>query len=530
MLRSTTVSIAATAVTVERYVRPPKAFAAAIVAAVLGSLTGCATDGTLPAAPHTLPLPAVQAAATPLSTRSAELTRQPRHVMLFISDGASWGTWHMASYHEHGALGRQPYDAFDVKLGMTTFPMSTATRPGFSDQPAAGYDPTRAWDGTPQSPAANGAQTAPFEGYAWIKRDATDSAAAATALASGHKTHNGAINIDNHGRPLDYATLHAKARGLATGVITSVPFSHATPAAFGARSASRSSTAAIGDEMIDNPALDVIMGAGHPLFDINGQPRSTPQHGYLSAPAWARLTGAQPPRHLLQTLAEFEALAEGRLQPRGPVLGLAPVHDTLQANRQAAAAGADPRQPSGVALLPTVPSLALMTRGALRLLGRQPQGFFLMVEGGAVDWKAHANDTARIIEEQTDFNHAVRAAVDWVQTHSHWGESLVIVLTDHGNGLPMGPQSDTVPFQPVENRGVGVLPGVRWHHGSHSNELTLLWAHGAGAEALRQQVRGHDPALVQRLGHNADGAYIDNTAIGQLLAQVLAPQMRAAPR
>jgi alkaline phosphatase len=43
-----------------------------------------------------------------------------RNVMLFIADGASWGTWHMASYYEHGALGRQPYDRFSVKLGMTT--------------------------------------------------------------------------------------------------------------------------------------------------------------------------------------------------------------------------------------------------------------------------------------------------------------------------------------------------------------------------------------------------------------------------
>lgn len=490
----------------------------ALLIAALPALVGCAADRVQPPAPAVVALAAPAAAPAP----------QPRHVMLFISDGASWGTWHMASYHEHGARGRQPYDRFDVKLGMTTFPMTTANRPGFSDQPAAGYDAARAWDGTPAAPAEAGADASPFAGYAWLKRDATDSAAAATALASGHKTHNGAINIDNFGQPLTYATQHAKARGLATGVLTSVPFSHATPAAFGARSASRSSTAAIGDEMIDNPALDLIMGAGHPMFDSNGRPRSTPGHGWLSATAWARLNGAQPPRRLLQTRAEFEALAEGRLRPEGPLLGLAPVHDTLQANREAAVAGADARLPSGVARLPTVPSLALMTRGALQVLGRHPPGFFLMVEGGAVDWKAHANDTARIIEEQTDFNHAVRAAVEWVQANSHWGESLIVVLTDHGNGLPMGPQSDSVPFQPVENRGAGVLPGVRWHHGSHSNEVTLLWAHGAGAAWLREQVQGHDPALVQRLGHNDDGAFIDNTAIGRLLQQVLAPPPAAS--
>jgi alkaline phosphatase len=199
------------------------------------------------------------------------------------------------------------------------------------------------------------------------------------------------------------------------------------------------------------------------------------------------------------------------------------VHDTLQANRSAAVVGDDPQLPSGVARIGTVPTLATMTRGALQVLGRQPQGFFMMVEGGAVDWMAHANNTRRVIEEQMDFNHAVQAAVDWVNANSHWGETLIIVLTDHGNGMPMGPDSDRVPFEPIRNQGKGVVPGVRWHHGSHSNENTLLWAHGAGAQQLLQAAQTLDPALASRLGHNRDGRTLTNADVARVLAPGAAP-------
>ena len=143
-----------------------------------------------------------------------------------------------------------------------------------------------------------------------------------------------------------------------------------------------------------------------------------------------------------------------------------------------------------------------------------------MVEGGAVDWMAHANDTARIIEEQLDFERAVAAAVDWLRARGRLEETLLIVLTDHGNGLPLGPESDRIAWQPVENRGKGRLPGVRWHSGTHTNEVTRLWATGPGSECLANFVRGADPGLRDIIRHNADGRYIDNTAI--------VPVMRAA--
>ena len=451
------------------------------------------------------------ALAQPVSTG---VDAMPRHVMLFISDGASWGTWHMASYHEHGELGRQPYDRFDVKLGVTTTPLNTSRKPTHDARPKVSYDPARAWDTRPQPP---GPGSDGFAGYAYLKRDATDSAAAGTALSAGAKTYNNAINVDNDGRPLPFVTQHFKAMGWATGVVTSVPLSHATPAAFGSQSPSRDDYASISEQMIGQPWIDVLMGTGHPFFDGNGRPRPDADHRYISEKAWRMATAPDAARQLIQTREAFEALADGSLRPDRPVLGVPQVHVTLQAAREAAVVGADASRASGTAWLPGVPSLKTMTQGALQVLGRHPRGFFLMVEGGAVDWMAHANDTGRIIEEQVDFNHAVRAAVDWVERHSHWGESLIIVLTDHGNGMPMGPDSDTVPFEPVLNRGRGVLPGVRWHHKNHTNEVTLLWAHGAGAQRLFDHVEGVDPALVSRLQHNRDGRYLTNAGVARVL-------------
>jgi alkaline phosphatase len=98
----------------------------------------------------------------------------------------------------------------------------------------------------------------------------TDSASAATAMASGIKTYNGAIGVDINGDAVELVSQRAEALGKATGVVTTVEWSHATPAGFVAHNTSRNEYAAIASEMIYNSATDDIMGAGHPWFDNNG--------------------------------------------------------------------------------------------------------------------------------------------------------------------------------------------------------------------------------------------------------------------
>lgn len=459
-----------------------------------------------------------------------------RNVLLFISDGASWGTWDMASYYQYGRKGMQAYDRFPVKLGMTTYPLNTSTTPTHNAVPTVSYDPASAWDKTPN--AGNyGGFPSHFNGYDYIKRDHTDSAAAGTALATGVKTYNNAIGVDNFAQDLAYITQCAKAQGKATGIVSSVPFSHATPAAFAATNRNRNNYGEISQEMIDNPAVDLIMGGGHPDYDSNGRLRAVPVFaketgsggGYLSRTAWNTVND-RAKWQLVQTRSDFEALAKGALALTGrKIIGLPQVHDTLQYRRDGAVVGRGAPTPSGKAYIDTVPSLETMTRGALNILSKGRDGFFLMVEGGAVDWAAHARDTAGIIEEQIDFNRAVQAAVDWVQAHSSWDETLLIVLTDHGNGMPMGPHSDSVAFEPIRNNGAGNLPGVKWHYHTHTNENTLLWAKGAGADRFYDEVDGVDPGLAQVLGFN-DGRYITNTDVATVLQAVIVAEPATCAR
>ena len=434
----------------------------------------------------------------------------------------------MASHWATGTQRGQAYANFPVRLGMTTYPLNTSSTPTGTGTPRISYDPVRAWDTTPNS-GSFGGRPSFFNGYDFIKRDYPDSAAAGSALATGVKTYNNAIDFDDFANPLGFITQDAKARGRSTGVITSVPFSHATPAVFGAQNISRNNYHAIAEQMLSNPDLDLIMGAGDPRYDSNGALRPTPNQTYMSVEQLERLLANDPVynRTLISSVEQFRAMADGSAIPDGRVMGLAQTGDTLQANRtrsdDPANISVERGNASGVPFNENVPTLVEMTAGAITYLSRNPNGFFLMVEGGAVDWMAHGNNTARIIEEQVDFDRSIAWAIDWVNSFSNWDETLLIVLTDHGNGMPMGPQSDTIPFQPIEGRGKGVLPGVLWHYGNHTNENTLLWAKGGGAALLYDQVVGVDRGLVDVLGFN-DGRYIDNTGIYPVLLAAMSAQ------
>ncbi|MFT3690880.1 alkaline phosphatase [Paenirhodobacter sp.] len=443
-----------------------------------------------------------------------------KNVIMMISDGASFGTWDMASYWEHGATGKQVYDGFDVKLGMTTYPLNTSTTPTGGNATTLGYDPSKVLDSTPTGDGS-------FAGYEYLKKDVTDSAAASTALATGQKSYNNAIGVDNDGKVLKNISEVFKEAGRSAGVVTSVPFSHATPAGFGSHNISRNNYGEIAREMVNGGVLDVIMGAGNPDYDNDGKKRdavytaetgkgNNPTTGageaYTPESVWTDLKSGKGPMELIETKADFEALANGSKTVDGRLIGVAQVSGTLQQARTEAN-GVDSANPSGLAYISDVPTLETMTKGALNHLGKNENGFFAMIEGGAVDWAAHANQTDRIIEEQVDFNASVRAAYSWVEQYSNWEDTMLIVLTDHGNSMPLGPNADTEFFEGPQNNGQGNLPGVKWQHTNHMNENTRLWAHGAGAQSLTDHIIGQDPWLSLVVGHNDTGDYITNSSL-----------------
>jgi alkaline phosphatase len=307
----------------------------------------------------------------------------------------------------------------------------------------------------------------------------------------------------------------AQELGYASGVVTSVPFCHATPAGFLAHDVSRGNYCDIANSMLMSKA-DVIMGAGHPLYDDSGKLRAEAKYGFIAQPQWDQLAagtlasdvngdGTPDAWKLIQTKAEFEALAEGDTPVR--VMGLAQVGSTLQSGR----AGDSKADAFAVPFNDGVPNLSQMTLAAFNVLDNDPNGFCIMIEGGAIDWAAHSNLSGRMIEEEIDFSQAVEAVVKWVETHSNWDETLLIVTGDHETGYLTGPGSDPE-WKPLTPNGQGRMPGMEWHSGGHTNSLLPLYAKGLGADRFNHMTVQRDPMR---------GPYVDNTSVAKVVFEAL---------
>lgn len=475
-----------------------------------------------------------------------------KNVFMMIADGASFGTWDMTDLYLYGRRTASPYFGPDFrKYLMTTYPLNTSATPTGGHTPEVSYDPAKAWDTTPMGGSSGGYPNY-FKAYNYLRQNYTDSAAAGTALATGKKTYNNAINWDNDpagtGKPLGPTIPElAKQAGMAVGTISSVQWSHATPATFSnAHNISRNNYLQIANNMLSGDVMDVIMGAGHPQYDDNGvrqiahynDPAITDSRArYVGGRAtWIALNEGTHPGgwKLIQTKPEFEKLASGT----SPLLsdpanlrlvGTAEVATTLQQSRSGFSptdkVDEDPFNKN-------VPTLLTMTKGAVNALYAKSlatgnKGFFIQIEGGAVDWAAHGNQTARAIEEHRDFNQTVDWVISWIEAHGGWSENLLIITTDHGNSMPMGRNSDTVPFDRITLADVQGVPQVKWHYNSHTNELVPLFVRGVGAEMFDALVKGIDPYFASFYGDweqaGFDGRYIDNTDVFYVLRAAVMP-------
>lgn len=410
-----------------------------------------------------------------------------KNVIVMISDGCGYNQIKATDYYQYGKTGKQVYEQFPVQVGMSTYSVGS-------------YDPALAW-----------------ESFDYVKNGPTDSAAAATAMSTGKKTYDAAIGVDFDGNDLKHLSERFEALGRSTGVVTTVQISHATPAGFVAHNASRNDYAGIANEMIKSSKTDVIMGAGNPWYNDNGKKKATAaasDYNFVGGKTtWIGLTegtlsvadangdGKKDPWKLIQSRSQFQKLGSGKTPDR--VLGIVQAATTTQQAR-----GGDAyADPYDVPLNKNVPTLAEMSKGALNVLDNDKDGFFLMIEGGAIDWAGHANQTGRLIEEEIDFNKAVEAVNKWVEKNSSWNETLLIVTGDHETGYLTGPGSDPE-WTPVKNKGKGRVPGVQWNSGNHTNSLTPLFAKGAGAEKLLKYADEYDPVR---------GEYLDNTEIAKMI-------------
>ncbi|NUQ01485.1 MAG: alkaline phosphatase, partial [Armatimonadetes bacterium] len=179
----------------------------------------------------------------------------------------------------------------------------------------------------------------------------------------------------------------------------------------------------------------------------------------------------------------------------------APAGETLQAGRKRGAV----KEPFADPLLPTVPSLATLSRAALNVLDDDPDGLFLMIEGGAVDWAAHSNYGWRVIEEIIDFEDAIAAVVEWVEANSSWDETLLVITSDHETGGLTGPGEG---WPDLVAAGQGKQPEMVFRTGGHTNSLVPFFARGAGSERYLTLATKVDPRR---------GCYLDNTDVAQTI-------------
>jgi alkaline phosphatase len=449
-----------------------------------------------------LSLCALMACSNALAGDSKTQDPAPKNIILMIADGAGYQAFKAASLYAHGTSVAPTYEKFGVKLAMATY----------SGEEGDQYDPIQA-----QSDAT------------YVKRKPVDSAASATALATGHKTYNTAIGMALDSTRLVNLTQVAQKLGKSAGVVTTVQFAHATPASMVAHNLSRKNYSQIATEMLQNSTVEVIIGAGHPEYNNNAQKAPNwdadkdgkaegADYQYVGSEAlWksaqaGTLKNAEGPWRLVQDSVGFAQIAQKPSLAPSRLLGVLPVYETAQYDRT----GSDSlvyQQPRN----PGVPELHTTSRAALNVLHQNPKGFFLMIEGGAVDWAGHDNRLNRSIEEKLDFNKAVDSVVAWVQKNSSWKETLLIVTADHETGYLSGPGGlDTVAKRidtTLVPQGKGKIPLHTWNSGKHTNQLVPLFARGAGADSLRNL------ASTQKDPHR--GPYLHSSEVGAYLIRTL---------
>ncbi|GMA27367.1 alkaline phosphatase [Arenivirga flava] len=433
--------------------------------------------------------------ALPTAAQADEAPKTPKNLILLIGDGMGYNHVDLANVFEAGTSQNQV--SVDPATGEVVHHDSVATQ-GFEDWPVRVGQSHYAANGVAEYVTEDA-----WSDFDQVKQGATDSAAAGTALGTGVKTNNGMIGVDAQQQGLLNLTEQAEAVGKSTGVVSSVPFSHATPSAFVAHNSDRNNLTGIAKEMFESD-LEVVIGAGHPNFTDDNTSR-TPNYQYIGQPEFEALQSGASDWSFIEQNRQFEQLASGEDVPER-VFGIAQVATTLQQNR----AGGDEEHLPGEVPFNDVPALATLATGALNVLDQNEEGFFTMIEGGAIDWTGHANQTGRTIEEQQDFNGAIEAVTEWVETESSWEETLVVVTADHETGyLAGGGAGET--WTPITGEP-GEMPDASWHSGNHTNALVPVYAKGAGSEAIAARATNWD--LVR-------GAYLDNTDIGEVFFDLI---------
>lgn len=425
-----------------------------------------------------------------------------KHIILFIGDGMNIEHEIATSRYLYGkdfelSFHKLPYQANVATWDVATYKYwSGGSYDPNAIDPKMGYDPAVGGKKPyPLGPELTGAA-------AYHMAKATDSASAATAWATGYKTDDGNLawlpgdpdtggNRNNDGSLKTIAELLREKKDYAIGVVSTVPFTHATPAAHVSHNKSRNNYSAIGTEILTDVQPEVVIGGGHPGYD------GTPTYNYIGSADYNNFkNGVYDAEYVF---VERASGADGGVS-------------LLDAAKQAAADNKklfglfgmegggnfesfEPHDLPGTPLVTQEtrenPTLTEASLAALKVLSQDPDGFFLMAEQGDIDWANHANDFQRMVGTTKDLHDAVQAVIDFVNQPDDeidWGNTLLIVTADHSNSY-MRNQKDMPAGDLPKQDGACSYGGpackypdgeVTYGSTNHTNELVRLYAFGAG--------------------------------------------------
>lgn len=399
-----------------------------------------------------------------------------KHLFLVVFDGMCWHATRAAAMAKSGQVyqdGRGTglhfldYDAAGTsQYGyMVTSPYCNKIRYDVNSQAIGASEPEGGFDASQAGPCP----WSPMPNKQYIKGQKskkvwhtyTDSAASATSMNTGIKTYNAAINVAPDGKMVEPLARKLQQEGFAVGAVTSVPISHATPAATYANNVDRNdyqdlSRDLLGLPSISHPAkplpgIDVLIGAGWGVTSPVAEKQGTnyvPGNYYLTSNDERMLDRQHGGQYYVsqrtrgvngtqKLLADAKAAASDKSKFFG-FYGTRYEHlpyRTADGNYNPTINRDGKEESYNKSDLNENPSLATMMQAAMIALTARSERTWLMVEPGDVDFASHDNNIDNMIGAVHSGDDAVRAICEWVEKNSNWDESLLVVTADHGHYL-----------------------------------------------------------------------------------------------
>ena len=299
----------------------------------------------------------------------------------------------------------------------------------------------------------------------------TDSAAGATAIASGIKTNNGAVGVNAEGERVTTLLEQAKEAGKSVGLVTTSQVTDATPAAFAAHVENRSDQSEIARQYLEETRPDVILGGGENYWHPEKETEDNEEESQGSEEDLVEK--AKRLGYDYVTNAEELDAADGP-----EILGLFADVEMFRNGPEGGVAEYNPAVP-----------LPEMTSKAIEVLSENSEGFFLVVEEEAIDEMSHANNAELTLKSGQQLDKSVAVAKDYVESNPN---TLLVVAADHETGgmsvealdrdseNPVGPGEDG-PFQVPDSE---LQFSIDWTTDDHTATDVPITASGPGAEAI----------------------------------------------